>query len=307
MKLIKPFFDIIEQPPGLEGIYKIIEIAGRTCYKSSDKITNDSADKFVEMLIKRNHTAMLEHGTVYLKQHDSILNTDRCIQKYIDNKYSIVNNDTVYGIGQNTTFYITTNYRVLVENDWLEDLQYQCEPTEFHEKRISVRFTCDRGVSHEFVRHRVFSFAQESTRYCNYSKDKFGNELTFIIPCWLDLEEGSYLCGNEEDYTDIDEFYAIHVESDFRIEGRLNFSHTMWLRAMDNAEKDYRQLIEKSWKPQQARSILPNSLKTELVMTGTVEQWKGFFKLRCNADAHPQARELAQPLEQEFFKLGLLN
>ena len=156
----------------------------------------------------------------------------------------------------------------------------------------------------EFVRHRVFSFAQESTRYCNYSKDKFGNELTFIIPCWLDLFEGTYICGcgDTGDWNDIDDFHAIHLESDFKIEGRLNFSHAMWLRTMYNAESDYKRLIEKSWKPQQARAVLPNSLKTELVMTGFISDWENFFELRNAEAAHPQARELAKPLHEEFIK-----
>ena len=140
--------------------------------------------------------------------------------------------------------------------------------------------------------------------YCNYSKYKFGNELTFIIPCWLDLFEGTYICGcgDTGDWNDIDDFHAIHLESDFKIEGRLNFSHAMWLRTMYNAESDYKRLIEKSWKPQQARNILPNALKTELIMSGFVSDWEHFFELRCDKSAHPDARALAIPLKEEFIK-----
>lgn len=284
MKLIKPFFDIIEQPPGLEGIYKIIEIAGRTCYKSESKITNDSAaDKFVEMLIKRNHTAMLEHGTVYLSFHAYACDT--LFERYYENPYSTIKS------GGGLWNLVTTNYRVLVENDWLEDLQYQCEPTEFHEKRLSVRFTLDRGISHEFVRHRVFSFAQESTRYCNYSKDSFGNELTFIIPDWCNIPEISIESFGKIDWRKLDGFEQ---------------PYDSWYKAIMACELNYFTLLNQGWTPQQARSILPNSLKTELVMTGTVSQWKGFFKLRCDSAAHPQARELAEPLEQEMIKLNLL-
>lgn len=168
MRLIKPSFEIIEQQPGLIGLYKQIELAGRTCYKSEDKITPDSAAAFVDRMIKSGHGAMLEHGTIYLEipcyANDS---TSNIVYKYIKNKYSIV--CTRYGEISNifqfdSTAYITTNLRVLVENGWTDDLKYICEPTEYHEKRITVRFICDRGVSHEFVRHRVFSFAQESTR-----------------------------------------------------------------------------------------------------------------------------------------------
>lgn len=189
MRLIKPSFEILEQEPGIQGIYKQIERAGRTCYKSEDRITEDSAEKFVNMIKDRQHTAMLEHGTVYLKFNSATNNdshsygynwdlsraTEEFDSKYTLNPYSKV----AYEYGR---IYVTTNYRVLYENNWLDDLKYLCEPTEYHEKRITVKFICDRGVSHEFVRHRVFSFAQESTRYCNYSKDKFGNSISYIIP-----------------------------------------------------------------------------------------------------------------------------
>jgi thymidylate synthase (FAD) len=172
MKLIKPYFEIIEQEPGLEGIYKQIELAGRTCYKSEDKITPDSAKGFVDRMIKSGHGAMLEHGTIYLKADSEFINPYihpedgeeeeyNDLFKYGDNNYSVCHEQrSVNG----NTIYVTTNLRVLVENDWLDDLKYICEPTEYHEKRVTVRFICDRGVSHEFVRHRVFSFAQESTR-----------------------------------------------------------------------------------------------------------------------------------------------
>ena len=160
MKLIKPSFLIKEQEPGVIGIYRQIEYAGRICYKSSNKITEDSAKPFVDRMIKSGHGAMLEHGTIYLTMQyggPSRKESD-AIEKYTKNKYSKYNQDT------DGRYYITTNLRVLVENDWMDDLKYICDPTEFHEKRITVHFVCDRGVSHEFVRHRVFSFAQESTR-----------------------------------------------------------------------------------------------------------------------------------------------
>ena len=169
MKLIKPSFSIIEQQAGLEGIYKMIEQAGRTCYKSEDKITENSAKKFVDRMIKSGHGAVLEHGTVYLRYDfkaggDSNSTAYWLWSKYNENKYSeSIQAQPISGV-PNGFVAITTNYRVLVENNWLDDLKYLCEPTEYHEKRVCVRFICDRGVSHEFVRHRVFSFAQESTR-----------------------------------------------------------------------------------------------------------------------------------------------
>lgn len=301
MRLIKPSFEIIEQKPGIDGLLQHIERCGRTCYKSEDKITEESAPKFVDMLVKRGHTAMVEHGTVYLKYSITLEGSMNMANKYHFNKYSTVTigNEPLCGgepqeykdkFNGHTYAYITTNYRVLLQNDWLDDLKYQCEPTEHHVKRITVKFTCDRGVSHEFVRHRVFSFAQESTRYCNYSKDKFGKECTFIIPCWLGLPEGSVSSPE----------IPIFRERHGNVVG-IFLNNLYW------AEANYFDLLEQGWIAQQARAVLPNSLKTELIMTGTIEQWEGFFKLRCAKDAHPQARELAVPLYEEFVKRGYIT
>lgn len=301
MKLIKPSFEIWEQPSGLEGVYKQIERAGRICYKSEDKITEDSAKSFVYRMIKSGHGAMLEHGTVYLKVFNVIENSE-LIDKYKSNKYSVVKEGTeVYNCHGDILYggckCITTNYRVLVENGWLDDLKYICKPTEFHEKRITVHFVCDRGVSHEFVRHRVMSFAQESTRYCNYSKGKFGYQLTCIIPSWLGLEEGSY------SLEDVEEKY----DKCLIIDRCKNAEEASFVRALCHAEREYFDLLELNWKAQQARDVLPNSLKTELVMTGTIKQWEGFFKLRDAGSAHPQAYELAHPLHEEFIKRGYVT
>lgn len=299
MRIIKPSFEIWDQEEGLEGIYKQIEKAGRVCYKSEDKITETSSKEFVDRMIKSGHGAMLEHGTIYLKLLDTLDNMS-LINKYKENKYSIIkegtekyncHGDAIYG----RSICITTNYRVLVENNWLDDLEYLCEPTEYHEKRITAKFICDRGVSHEFVRHRVFSFAQESTRYCNYSKDKFQG-ITFIQPPWLDGD-----ISNE----DGSKFYDTYTD--------------VYLHTLTTAENAYLDLLKQwdekvpdkrfksgyknnPWTPQQARAVLPNSLKTELVMTGFTKDWVHFFELRDAGSAHPQARELAQPLHREFIK-----
>lgn len=298
MRLIKPSFEILEQKPGLDGLLQHIERCGRTCYKSEDKITEESAPKFIDMLINRGHTAMVEHGTVYLRTYSNYgYGEDELFRRYNSNPYSIVKaigrvagstkeSDLVDG------YYITTNYRVLLQNGWLDDLKYQCEPTEYHVKRITVKFVCDRGVSHEFVRHRIFSFAQESTRYCNYNKDKFGNECTFIIPSWLDYEEQQFTDKNDS---------SCSIRTDLS-------EHEYFIDLLLEAERTYNFLVQYcGWKPQQARAVLPNSLKTELIMTGTIEQWEGFFKLRDANDAHPQARELAAPLHEEFIRRGLLQ
>ena len=143
MKLIKPSFEILEQSSGIEGIYKMIEIAGRTAYKSEDKITEDSAKKFVDRMIKLNHSAPLEHGTVYLKI-PIYATTSYRIDEYESNPYS----KTQISMDGESCYYITTNMNVLVEHNWLDDLQYLCEPTKYHKRRICVRFICDRGVSH---------------------------------------------------------------------------------------------------------------------------------------------------------------
>lgn len=290
MRLIKPSFEIWEQEPGLEGVYKQIERAGRVCYKSEDKIAEGTAKAFVDRMIASGHGAMLEHGTVYLEIPDYGVSRLK-FEKYMRNSYSTSISSDV------DSSYITTNLRVLVENGWLNDLEYQCEPTEYHEKRITVKFVCDRGVSHEFVRHRVFSFAQESTRYCNYSKGKFGYQLTCIIPSWLGLEEGSY------SLEDVEEKY----DKCLIIDRCKNAEEASFVRALCHAEREYFDLLELNWKAQQARDVLPNSLKTELVMTGTIKQWEGFFKLRDAGSAHPQAYELAHPLHEEFIKRGYVT
>ena len=290
MKLINSSFEILEQEPGLQGIYKQIELAGRTCYKSLDKITKDSAKDFIDRMINSKHYAMLEHGTVYLTvPYNSII-------EYADSQNpfyrDILCNPWIkYVIDyENDVVYISSNYRWIIENNLENWLQYLCEPTEFHEKRVTVRFITDRGVSHEFVRHRVFSFAQESTRYCNYSKDKFGNELTFIIPSWMNSNEQS-----------------INTKQGFGLNpGKELFAF------LGKSERHYFKLLELGWTPQQARQILPNALKTELVMTGFVSDWKHLFRLRTSFIAetgkpHPDMSNLCDPLYKEFVKRGFIE
>jgi thymidylate synthase (FAD) len=286
MRLIKPSFEIIYQLPGELGLLKHIETCGRVAWKSEDRTTDDSYLKFIEMLKSVNHGSVLEHGTVYLKVPviASTIN-DGILSRYIHNKYSKCKENESY-------LYITTNYRVILDNNCFDDIIYLCEPTEFHEKRITVRFVCDRGVSHEFVRHRVFSFTQESTRYCNYSKDKFDNQLTYIIPCWFEGLKESTVEERKEVYRDkAEETNGWHSSDN---------AENNWVISLLDNEITYIDLIEKGWKPQQARAILPNSLKTELIMTGFESDWEHFFMLRDAAGAHPQASELATPLHIEF-------
>lgn len=284
MKLIESSVQIIEE----KDPYKMIELAGRTCYKSEDKITENSAKEFVDRMIKLGHGAMLEHGTIYLKidkTEDGHLPPARLY--WSDGNHKKYTKVRKHG----NSIYVTTNLRVIVENNRLDDLQYQVKPTEHHEKRITAKFICDRGVSHEFVRHRVFSFAQESTRYCDYSKDKFGNDITYIIPSWLDLPEGKY-SNWDNDWCDVSELKLLYPEVD-----NLSDPANCFLQSIKNAEYYYFMLINRGWKPQQARQVLPNATKTELVMTGFESDWEHFFELRCSGAAHPDAKKLADELK----------
>lgn len=192
MKIIRPSFDVfedLENPVFTAMIMRKLEMIGRTCYKSEENITNESASRFVQRLIKNGHEAMLEHAS------------------------------------------------------------------------LTVRFVVDRGVSHELVRHRMASFAQESTRYCNYSQDKFGNEITVILPPWLEDDTAGYL----------------------------------WETEMENTEKSYFKLLDEGWTPQEARAVLPNSLKTEIWMTCNLREWRHVLKLRAagtTGKPHPQMAEV---------------
>ena len=291
MNLIKPSYEIIEQPSGIDGLYKHIELCGRTCYKSQDRITEDSAKKFVDGLIKSGHGSVLEHGTVYLYK---FYNTKKeCFDddffiNYHYNKYSRVIRvkDNIFNPKGAQHIYITTNFRVIEENNWSDDLKYLCEPTEYHEKRVTVKFICDIGVSREFNRHRVDSVSEQSTRYCNYSKDKFGNVITYIIP----NDCPSLIEGSKQEYSPF-EITDTEVEL---------------MNAYQDAQRHYLNLIDLGWKPQQARRVLPLGTATELIHTAFVSDWEHFFKLRDHSAAHPQAIELAKPLHEEFIKRNLI-
>ena len=259
--------------------YSTIEQFDEENFEDSPYYENLTAEDFVDMLMKSGHGAMLEHGTVYM-QIDTFLDIpedkklDKRVHQYDSNRFTKVN--SMY-IGQGCwRYYITTNLRVLVENDWLDDLKYVCKPTEYHAKRITAKFICDRGVSHEIVRHRTMSFAQESTRYCNYSKSKFGQELTFIEPAW------------EFPSSDI-----INIKERFEA-------------ILGEAEANYMELITLGFKPQEARAVLPNALKTEIVVTAFIEDWKHFFELRCDSAAHPDIRKLALDLQKQFIDRKLI-
>ena len=301
MKLIDSSVEILSQYEGIEGVFKQIEIAGRTCYKSEDKITEDSAEKFVQKMIDSKHGAMLEHGTVYLlaSTYDPI---DYAF--YDTNPYSKC---IIYG----GNYYITTNYRVLVENKKLDDLKYICQlPTIWHELRVSVRFICSRAITHELVRHRVFSFGQESQRYCAYNKDKFGNQITFIIPQWIyDVRNELATCVDPLTLEHQTYLKDLTGESLVRQLGCLDRTVAAWYNRLQDLEKDYLWMLNTDegykLKPQEARGLLPNDCKTEIVMTGFLSDWDHFFDLRCAPSAHPDMQKLANELEYIFVKHGV--
>ena len=239
-------------------------------------------------MIKSGHGAMLEHGTVYLA-----MPTETMIPieangwgKYTKNPYS--KGFKVCDVNGQKRVAITTNLRVLVENGWLDDLQYICEPTEYHEKRVTVR-----GILREFTRHRVFSFAVESTRYCNYSKNRFSHEITFIQPNWISDKDVENYHMDFGYFTDQDTNHITAVNR--------------FISALKNAEYFYMELIKLGYKPQQARNILPLATKCDMVMTGFVSDWEHFFELRDAASAHPQAQELAHSLHETFIQRGLIK
>lgn len=296
MNIVKPTFEILDQFADtnnslLNNMYKHIEYCGRTCYKSNDKITDDSGKPFVDRMISNNHLAMLEHGTVYLYLEENSYNWfeekkyvnsdeyDKWIviigniyDRYKENKYSRVIN--VYYNGARRV-YITTNLRVIIENHWEDDLEYICQPMEEHIRRYTVKYTHDIHFYKDITRHRVFSYAIESTRFCNYIKEKFGHSVTFAMPCWLKDEE------REEFENDLQTIESIYFK---------------W--------------INRGWQPQQAAYFLCQGTKAEIIMTGFVDDWRHFFDLRAigtTGAPHPSVKELALPLMNEFIERGYLK
>lgn len=281
MKLINQTFNILtdfsvyedKSADELKQIaFREIEIAGRTCYKSFDNIKEDSAEKFVNRMIKSGHDSMLEHGTVYLNMEYPSYPI-HFSAKYSLNPYSSVNRG-----------FVTTNYRVLIENDWLDDLKYICSPTIHHKKRISVSITTDRATANQLVRHRSMSFAQQSQRYCNFSKDKFGNEVSFIRPSWVDeAHVGYHTCKSILDKFD-------------------SSSELEFMLSISRIECDYMTLLNRGLHQEQARAVLPNCTATELVITGFESDWIDLFDLRTDKSAQTEVRELTSAIKE---KMGL--
>ena len=300
MEFLVAGYEIIDQEPGLEGMYKAAELPGRICYCSQDKMAPGTAEKFCKGLMKSNHGAPLEHGTVYLKvlKHSDWNDLD----KYRFNKYSKYTESTNYA-------YVTTNLRVLFENGWMDDLKYWCEPTEYHEKRVEVRFTVDRFTGEEFLRHRAASFNRESTRYVLFTKEKFGGgSIKYIIPVWM-LDETTMKEIDDHKDLSITDFCQEVINEE---EGHGDMTDVLvWMFALKACEWSYCKLTNTfGWQAQQARTVLPCAISSPLIKTAFVSDWVHFFNLRAlgtTGKPHPQAFELADPLMKEFIKRGLIR
>lgn len=290
MKILKPSCEIIEQAPGMIGALKHVEKVGRTCYKSENKTTEESHIRFVDMLIENGHLAMLEHATIYLTIP---IEREDLIDIYKSNPYSRVvtpRNDQYA--------YITTNSRVIIENDWQCDMNYMVPTPTKHAIRVTVKFSTQIAVSRECNRHRVNSIAEESTRYCNYSKDKFNNEISISLPSWVN-EDNLKLCDGVYTHLSLCE--------------DISTSNTKWWTALMYwwyanlaCEYSYMNLIRLGWTSEQARTILPLDTKTELVHTAYLDDWKHFMDLRYHGKTgkpHPDAYEIAEMLYKEFKQL----
>ncbi len=317
MKIVDPAFEIIT-PIDETEILKMLETVGRTCYKSEDKITKDSCQSFISGIIKRGHEAVIEHSSFIFEMNDLSLSSleelIKCLSdkgfnsflritydkrpvvsgnvrawrdflKCVAQKYCIpgymqsfiYSNPILFPEYQNSTFSdeIDEDFKfvLLHPDDLISDIERLTHID------ITVRLTNDRGVSHEEVRHRIASYAQESTRYCNYSKDKFGNEITYI-----DIKGGMEL-DPKVSKLDAATFAMIYDE---------------WVQACKDAENHYNKMISLGASPQIARSVLNNSTKTEICITMNLREWRHFFDLRCSPAAHPQMREIAIKLLKAF-------
>lgn len=299
MKLIESKAEYIPQEDGLEGIYKMIELAGRTAYHSLDKITSTSAKDFVDRMIKSKHGAALEHGTVYLAiSITTHYSGDANI--YIDSPYCKVNESEgfkfkdIYGDAVDC-WCITTNLRFIQENDlWGDVKELLCSPTEFHEKRYTMRFTCSRAIAQELTRHRTFSFLMESQRYINYSKERHGGEITYIIPSWYSDKKTAVL-ENPKTVLEVNIFSQDSKSYQFE-------------KQLSSAEAAYFRLLNEGCTPQQARDVLPNATKTELIMTGFSSDWARLFELRLyesTGKVAPDMKVLMQKAWKEFENYGI--
>lgn len=298
MKLIKQSFEILEQTDySLKGIKQFIERCGRVCYKSEDKITDTSYEKFVDMLINKDHARPLEFGTIHLKMKSSNF------QGFMQALYAegIFNDVWIKSNYNEEVVYTTTNYRYYL--DMIKRIPFiknyfTEEDNEYYPKRYTVHMILSRGVMDEFRTHVTLSHLAESTRYCNYSKDKFNNELTFVIQDWMEnVREGTFddTLGRDCSWFPTDGGDGLC----------LNDKEGCVLGTWNKAESEYLDGLKCGLTPQQIRSVLPLSVKSELISCGFGSAWCNFFYRRCAKDAHPMAREIAIPLQDKFKEMGL--
>lgn len=352
MNIIKAEYKIIEQQYNddlLKDMYKHIEICGRTCYKSEDKITETSYQKFIENLEKLNHGAMLEHGTLYLTiplgtpvDDPQYMWKMDIVRFFSSNKFSKVNSEVVnenvdveikgYGMrtqASATFYYITTNWRVIFENKDKLLIKYFTNnfhtkkenfkdsifawittPTDKHEKRYTVQFIYHLAAARDVIRHRAQSPSEESTRYCNYSKEKFGNELNIIEPIWFTDDEKEII-HNEREHMSFQEMCAlISKGTDFPAMEQVDY----WLFANMACEYAYMmnttQFGEKNWTAQKGSLMLPLDTKTTSNHTAFVSDWCHFFNLRAlgtTGAPRPSVKEVAWPLMEEFLNKGWIT
>lgn len=319
MNFIEPKCSIIKQNPGIEGIYEIATKCGYICYKTEKEITPESAKKFINALYKSGHGSVLEHGTVYLKcVWDTVEDWKEKVLpiKYSKNHFSKVN---YVSEGDNKIIgYITTNLRVIYENDWFDDLKYLCEPTEYHERRVTVDFLIDRVGSQSAMRHRGEngnSFSQESTRYCDYSdNEKFGEEgIKYSVPHWTNKEDILKVINDKDNW--LGTLGLVHKEY---LKSKVIGARTeclfdkliYWLAANDFSEFCYMQLIHCGMKPEDARGILGLDINTEFAMTAFVSDWEHFFALRVDGVTgrpHPDIQKIATELKNKFIENGYIK
>ena len=316
MKIIKSEVSIIKQELGIEGLFKHIEKIGRLAYKSSDKITEDSWKKFCQMLYNRGHWAVFDSGTVYLRVP---ANSFEWVGKLLTNPWTKWTEDR-------GMYYISTNLRVIFKLGLsIDDIRpYWVDPNKDERffPRITSHFICSRGTSHELVRHRAYSYLMESQRYVNYSKERFGGEITYILPQWIYRVRDDI--GNTVDsLTGVDRKYILDLDGQELVEDLAAWDRTVASRynLWEAIETEY--IYETTTdegehlRPEEARGILCNDTKTELCMTGWLEDYtrvpkegspekEGFFYLRTAQDAHPDIRILAESLKEQFIEQGLL-
>lgn len=287
MKLIKQSFEILEQKDfTIKGIKQFVERCARVSYKSEDKMTDTSYEKFVGMLESRDHARPLEFGTVHLKM------TPSDFQVFILSLLAIdmLNNIWIKYTKAGDVIYVTTNYRYYLDiAKCLPNVKeyFTEEDNEYYPKRYTVHMILDRGVMDEFRTHVGLSHLAESTRYCNYSKDKFNNEVTFVIPSWCD----SLIEGSKQEYSPFE----------------INSDEVEFMNALQNAQNSYLSLLKMGRTPQQARSVLPLGIKSELISCGFENAWSNFFYRRDAKDAHPMAQEIAKPMHKEFIERGFID